>query len=141
VNSRSTKGLCRFALILALSVMLTGIALASVRIGGGSLSANGQPLHGFSYSGPCPVELTFHWGVISTEPTSITYSFSRNDGGHSSSALTANLPGGNRSVPIPDNWRLGANTAQFANYRGWVELNIQSPNRVSQKIGFTLHCQ
>ena len=140
VDSRITKGLCRFALILALFVMLTGIAGASVRIGGASLSANGQPAHGFSYSGPCPVELTFHWGVISTQPTSITYSFSRSDGGHSSSLQTANLPGGNHSVPIPDKWRLGANNPQFANYRGWIELDIQSPNPVSQKIGFTIHC-
>jgi hypothetical protein len=29
---------------------------------------------------------------------------------------------------------------QFADYHGWVELDIESPNPVSQKIGFTIHC-
>jgi len=91
------------------------------------------------YAGSCPVNLEFDWGVISTEPTTITYSFRRSDGGHAS-ARTADLPGPNRSVPILDEWRLGANNQQFADYHGWIELDIESPNPVSQKIGFTIHC-
>ena len=130
-----------YAVVLSLGMLiaLTGTGQASVRIGGASLSANGQRAQDFQYTGSCPVNLKFDWGVISTEPTSITYSFRRSDGGHSSTS-TAGLPGANRSLPILDEWSLGANNHQFADYHGWVELDIESPNPVSQKIGFTIHC-
>jgi hypothetical protein len=42
-------------------------------------------------------------------------------------------------VPILDAWSLGANNRQFAGYHGWVELDIESPNPVSRKIGFAIH--
>src|ERR1035438_2135065 len=93
-------------------VALAGISQASVRIGGASLSANGQRAQNFQYAGPCPVNPKFDWGVISTEPSSIMRSFRRSDGGHSSTS-TAGLPGANRSVPILDEWSLGANNHQF----------------------------
>jgi len=86
------------------------------------------------------VDLEFGWGVLSTGPATVTYSFVRSDGGHSSASQTANLPNANQSVPIYYDWHLGANTPQFANFSGWVELNIQSPNPVSQRIPFTIHC-
>jgi hypothetical protein len=114
---------------------------ASVRVGGSAFAANGQLARDHQYTGPCPVDLKFDWGAIGTEPTPVTYSFTRNDGGHSSQPLTIALPQANRSVPIVDQWRLGANTPQFANYSGWVELNIESPNPVANRIGFTLHCR
>lgn len=117
-----------------------GVGEGSVRIGGSSLRANGQIAQGFQYAGPCPVNLQFGWGVIATEPTSVTYSFTRSDGA-SSRAHSQNLPGVNRSVPIYNDWRLGANNPEFADFRGWVQLNIESPSPVSQKIAFTLHCQ
>ena len=127
-------------LALLIAVAMAGTAQGSVRIGGFSLSANGQLAQGFQYTGSCPVNLKFDFGVIGTEPTAITYSFTRNDGG-SGGARTTNLPRANQSVPVFDNWRLGANTPQFSNYRGWVEINITSPNPVSRKINFTLHCR
>ena len=129
-------------LILWVVIMLvmTGVAQASVRVGGESLRANGQVAQGFQYTGGCPVALKFGWGVIATEPTTVTYSFVRSDEGHSSSSSAVELPEANRSVPIYVDWRLGANKPEFANYRGWVQLNIESPNAVSQKISFTLHC-
>jgi predicted DNA-binding WGR domain protein len=114
---------------------------SSVRVGGGSFSANGQLARYYQYAGTCPVDLTFDWGVIGTEATAVVYSFTRNDGAHSSSSSTINLLGPNRSVPILEHWLLGANTPQFANYTGWPQLNIASPNQVSNKIGFTIHCQ
>jgi hypothetical protein len=113
---------------------------ASVRIGGESLRANGQLAHGFEYTGPCPVDLQFGWGVIATQPTSINYYFQRSDGGRSSRSQAADLPPG-RSVPIYQKWTLGANKPQFANYTGWVNVVIDSPNRLEGKIKFTLHCQ
>ncbi|MGB9406505.1 MAG: hypothetical protein WCA89_03150 [Terracidiphilus sp.] len=113
----------------------------SVRVGGSSLRANGQVAQGFQYTGSCPVDLKFGWGLISTGPTVVTYRFVRNDGGHSSNSQSVNLPQGNRSVPVYDEWHLGANKPQFANYTGWVNLIIESPNPVQQKIGFTIHCQ
>lgn len=117
-----------------------GTPQPSIRIGGEALSLNGQLLRNFDYVGSCPVALKFDWGVISSEPISITYTFRRNDGPESQ-PRNRYLPGGGRSVPILDNWTLGANTPQFLNYHGWIELKIQAPVVVSQKLGFTLHCQ
>jgi hypothetical protein len=74
------------------------------------------------------------------DPTPVVYTFSRSDGGHQSHSSTIDLPA-HRSVPILDHWRLGANTPQFADFRGWVELVIESPNPVANRIGFTLHCR
>jgi len=120
-------------------MVLVGAAHASVRIGGWAFSANGELARDFQYTGPCPVDLKFDWGVISTDQTTATYTFTRSDGGHSSSSQSVALPAGH-SVPVLDTWRLGANTAQFATYSGWVQLNISAPNPVSQKISFTIHC-
>lgn len=114
---------------------------AGVRVGGSAFFANGQLARDHQYTGACPVSLKFDWGVIPTEPTPVTYSFTRSDGGHSSKALTADLRQANRSVPILDEWQLGANTPQFADYSGWVELNIESPSPVANRIAFTLHCR
>ncbi|MGA2571514.1 MAG: hypothetical protein ABSF23_13425 [Terracidiphilus sp.] len=114
---------------------------ATVRIGGASLRANGEVAQGFQYTGPCPVELQFGWGVIATEPTTIDYWFVRSDGGQSSHSKAVDLPQANRSVPVYDVWRLGANSPRFANYTGWVKLVIDVPNQVEDKIGFTIHCQ
>jgi hypothetical protein len=119
---------------------MTQAAYAGVRIGGSSLRANGQVAQNHEYSGPCPVDLKFDWGVIASSPSAVTYTFTRSDGGHSSTQQTVDLPP-NRSTPIYDEWHLGANRVQFANYHGWVQINILSPNPVSQKIPFTMHCQ
>ena len=113
----------------------------TVRIGGDSLRANGQVAQGFQYTGSCPVNLQFGWGLISTGPTTANYSFVRNDGGHPSNSRSVNLPQANHSVPVYDTWSLGANTPQIANYTGWVKILIDSPNKVEGKIGFTIHCQ
>jgi hypothetical protein len=118
-----------------------GLIAQSVRVGGSSLRANGELAKGFQYTGSCPVDLQFGWGLIATAPTAASYHFVRNDGGHSSRAQTVNMPQANRSVPVYDTWRLGANTPQFANYTGWVNLIIEYPSQVQQKIGFTLHCR
>ena len=130
----------RLVLSLAIMIALAGTVHATVRIGGWSLSANGQLARDFQYTGPCPVDLKFDWGVIGTEPGRVTYSFVRNDGGHSSSPQSIDLPAADHSVSIYEDWHLGANTPQFANYSGWVQLDIQSPNPVSKRINFTIHC-
>jgi hypothetical protein len=114
---------------------------ASVRVGGSAFSVNGQLARNHEYAGACPVDLTFDWGLIGTEAGPVTYTFTRSDGGHPSHPLMIELPEGHRSVPILDHWRLGANTPQFADFHGWVELNIESPNPVANRIGFTLHCR
>jgi len=118
-----------------------GNAMAAVRVGGWSLRANGQVVQNFQYAGPCPVSLKFGWGLVSTAPTTLAYSVVRSDGGHSSSQSMGSVPGGNQSVPVYYDWRLGAPTPQFANFRGWVELHVDSPNRVAKKVNFTLHCR
>jgi hypothetical protein len=112
----------------------------SVRIGGASLRANGQVAQGFQYTGPCPVDLKFGWGVIPTAPTRLTYRFERSDGGHSSNSFFADLPRPNQSTPVYEGWRLGANNPRFASYSGWVNLIIDEPVPLQQKINFTIHC-
>jgi hypothetical protein len=113
----------------------------TVRVGGESLRANGQIAQGFQYTGPCPVDLKFSWGLISTGPTTVNYHFVRSDGGHSANGQAVNIPQGNRSVPVYYDWHLGANTPKFANFAGSVQLVIDSPNPVQGNIKFTLHCQ
>jgi hypothetical protein len=112
-----------------------------VRVGGSSLRANGQLAQGFQYTGSCPVALKFGWGLIGTGPTAVTYTFARSDGGHQTNSPTVDLPNANQSVPVYYDWQLGANTPRFQNYSGWVQLNIEAPNQVSNKINFTIHCQ
>lgn len=129
--------------VLAASILTLLAATAlygAVRIGGWAFSANGQLARDFQYDGGCPVELKFDWGVISDRSGPIAYTTTRNDGAHAG-MKTLDHPGGNRSVPILETWRLGARTPQFANYHGWMELNIESPNPVAKRIAFTIHCR
>jgi hypothetical protein len=134
------KLVLRLVLALAVVLVLAGAAYASVHVGGWSFSANGQPARNFLYIGSCPVDLKFDWGVIGTRPGRVTYSFLRNDGGMSSPE-SVDLPAANHSVPVIDTWRLGANSPTFANYHGWVQLDIHSPNPVSKRINFTIRCR
>jgi hypothetical protein len=114
-------------------------AQAAMRIGGWSLSANGQIARNFEYSGPCPVALKFDWGVVSSDAVEATYTFLRNDGATAPSRSVA-MAGGGRSTPIYQGWQLGANVPEFSNYHGWEELVVESPSRLTHRINFTLHC-
>ena len=136
---------CKIAIIVGILLCLGAVSLraqnASVRIGGSSLRANGQIAQGFQYSGPCPVDLKFGWGLIGSRPTTASYHFERSDGGRSSGAQSVNLPGTGHSVPVYNDWRLGANSPKFADFTGWVTIMIDYPSPVEGKIPFTLHCQ
>jgi hypothetical protein len=132
--------LIQFAFSTAFFFATTATANATVRVGGWSFFANGQLARDYQYTGSCPVALKFNWGVVSSEPTTIKYSFLRNDGGHSAAPSYVALQNPNSSVPISEEWRLGINNQQFQDFSGWVQLNIEEPNPVSQRIGFTIHC-
>jgi len=116
------------------------LANAQVRFGGWALQANGQLAKGFQYTGSCPVSLKFDWGVMSNAPTDIHYIFERSDGGHGP-AQSRHIDQANHSLSVTEDWHLGANTPQFANYHGWLQMNIEEPNRVSHRIAFTIHCK
>ena len=135
INARFLLG---FICLMGMTLVMNGAAPARVRVGGSSLRANGQVVKGFEYSGGCPVDLKFGWGLIATEPTTASYSFTKNDGSHPRGG-SIDLPAG-QSKPVYLEWHLGANNTKFATYQGWVQLNVESPNPVSQKISFTLHC-
>ena len=92
----------KIASMVGILVSLGSFSLMAqtVRVGGDSLRANGQVAQGFQYTGSCPVSLQFGWGLIGTGPTTVNYRFVRNDGGHSSSVQSVNLPQANRSVPV-----------------------------------------
>ena len=126
-------------LLIAVLAMATAL-YGAVRIGGWSFAANGQVARDRQYTGACPVDLKFDWGVISTQPSVITYWTARNDGARSS-PKSINHPGGNRSIPIVVDWHLGANNSRFANYPGWMEIHIEGPSPATNRIGFTLHCR
>ncbi len=113
---------------------------ATVRIGGWSLRANGQVAQGFQYTGSCPVQLKFGWSLLGTAPTTASYSFVRSDGPHSGTQ-TISVPVPNRAVFIYDSWQLGANIPQFADFHGWVQLDVATPNPVHQRVPVTLHCR
>ena len=113
----------------------------TVRVGGWALNANGKLAKNFEYTGTCPVNLRFDWGLIATSPVEVTYRYKRSDASEPSAMNTVNLPKANTSVDVSDTWELGANTAEFKNYKGWIKLTTFSPNKVEQKIDFTLHCK
>ena len=127
-----------FFLLAGMALVMKGGVPPGVRIGGASLRANGEVVQGWEYSGPCPVALKFGWSLQTTEPTTASYSFTRNDGSHPPGGSIDLTPG--RSGFVYLDWRLGANNPKFANYHGWAQLDVDSPNQVSQKINFTLHC-
>jgi hypothetical protein len=117
------------------------MAKATVRVGGWALTANGKLAKNFAYTGSCPVHLKFDWGLIATSPVEVTYRYKRSDASEPSAMMTVNLPKANTSVDVSDTWELGANTAEFKDYKGWIKLTTFSPNKVEQKINFTLHCK
>jgi len=130
--------LCGFLALAGIAMVMRAAAPAHVRVGGYSLRANGELARGYEYSGTCPVDLKFGWSLIGPEATTATYSFTRNDGSHPPGGSVDLSPG--RSGFVYLDWRLGANNPKFADYRGWVDLHVESPNPVSQRISFTLHC-
>ncbi|HTS60872.1 MAG TPA: hypothetical protein VMH28_02550 [Candidatus Acidoferrales bacterium] len=130
-----------FALLSVVVLLSLVMALsAAVRIGGSAFSANGQLARDHQYVGGCPVELKFDWGVVGSDPSRLVYRTIRSDGAQGPTRSVQH-PGGNRSMPVIEHWRLGAPTPQFRNYRGWVELIVESPNPASMRIPFTIHCQ
>jgi hypothetical protein len=131
-------------LVLAGLCSLPAVAMAEIHLGGQSFTANGEPpphrkAGGYQYTGSCPVNLQFDWGIVSSDPVDVVYSFERNDGGQAKPARIA-LPGSGQSTPIHDGWSLGANTGEFADFHGWIQLDIRSPYPLSYRMPFTLHC-
>jgi hypothetical protein len=133
----------KIASVFGILLCLGSVSLMAqtVRVGGESLRANGQIAQGFQYTGSCPVSLKFDWGLISTGRTEVTYRFDRSDGSHATHSDRVMIPRANQSVPVYYDWQLGANTRQFADFHGWVNIIIESPNPLEKKIPFTIHCQ
>lgn len=129
----------RWILSVGAMALIGGGAQAGVHVGGWSLTADGHIVPGFNYTGHCPANLRFSWGLIGSAPGPVSYVFNRSDGAQAAGKETA-LPQANRSVPVYDEWHLGAATPQFKNFKGWVELQVTSPNPVIKRIDFTLHC-
>jgi hypothetical protein len=139
MTSGTTLRLC---LLAGCAVLITRPARAQTdtRVDGLSFFANGQLARGFEYTGGCPVKLQFHWHVTSPEATSLVYNTTRNDGGHSSSPSTVPVSGPNHGAVILYDWQLGANEPRFANYRGWVQLEVVQPAQATKRTNFTIHC-
>jgi hypothetical protein len=105
------------------------------------ISAIPAPLiGGIEYRGSCPVKLDFDWSIVSSQPTSVTYRLQKSDGSSASAIMTVNLPKGNTPVDVTDMWIVGANTLEFRNYKGWIDLSTLTPNVFGKKIYFVLRC-
>ena len=135
--------LFKFATMFGILICLGSVSLMAqdIRVGGWSLRANGNVVQGFHYTGSCPVDLKFGWGVISNRPREVGYRFERSDGGHSSRHESVNLQGHGHSTPVYYDWQLGAHNREFANFHGWVNLIIEGREPVEKKIDFTIHCR
>jgi hypothetical protein len=133
----------KFASVFGILICLCSVSLLAqnVRVGGWSLRANGNIAQGFHYTGSCPVDLKFSWGLISQRPTGVRYRFDRSDGGHSTRQERVDLPGGGHSVPVYYDWQLGNHSREFADFHGWVNLIVETREPVEKKIPFTLHCR
>jgi hypothetical protein len=128
-----------FGILLCLGSV--SLMAQNVRVGGESLRANGQIAQGFHYTGSCPVDLKFSWGLISDRPADVQYRFDRSDGGHSSRQQRVNLPGHNHSAPVYYDWQLGNHSHEFADFHGWVNLIVEAREPIEKKIEFTIHCR
>jgi TonB family protein len=116
-------------------------AVAAVHGAGVSLLVNGEPSPNFEYTGTCPVDLRFTWKLVSAKPTDVRYILAKSDGSRSSVVSTAQVPKANQPSSIVEGWHMGANTPQFANYPGWINLIVQFPNSFGYRINFNLHCK
>jgi len=139
-NVVRTIALCFCLALISQFALAQNAAKATVRIGGWALTNNGQIVKNFVYTGACPVQLQFAWGVLATAPTEIRYHFERSDGAQAPPGHK-DLPRANTSEDVITTWDLGANKPEFRDFKGWEDLVIDSPNKVSQKIDFTLHCK
>ena len=121
----------KIASVFGILICLGSVSLMaqSVRVGGESLRANGQLAHGFRYTGSCPVDLKFGWGLISTRRTEVTYRFDRSDGGHTTKTERVDIPRANQSVPVYYDWQLGANTPKFRSEERRVGKECRMPCR------------
>jgi hypothetical protein len=105
------------------------------------ISAIPAPLiEGEEYRGSCPVKLNFDWSIVSSQPTVVTYRFQKSDGSSASAIMKVNLPKGNTPVDVTAMWIVGANTPEFRNYKGWIDLSTLTPNVFGKKIYFVLRC-
>ena len=112
-----------------------------VRVGGWALTANGKLAKNFEYRGTCPVNLKFDWGLIANASTDVTYRYKRSDDSLQSAMKMVHLPKADTTVDVSDTWDLGANTAEFKDFKGWIKLTTFEPNKFEKKIDFTLHCK
>ena len=124
----------------AAGLLAATAARADVRVGGWSLTANGQLAKDYVYTGHCPVVMRFSYGLLATDHASVSYSFVRSDGARQPGLQTVHLRP-NQSEPVSYEWRLGAATPEFASFLGWVRMESVPPHRLAHTINFTLHCQ
>lgn len=120
-------------------------ATADIRLGGEGFTVNGQHVPsgagGYEYTGPCPVDLRFGWGIVSSDSADVVYRFTRSDGARARYPMQRTLVGGGRSTSFTETWsQLGANIDQFANYHAWVALSIEAPYPINYPVSFILHC-
>jgi len=129
--------------LILLTVHLAAQSSATVRVSGMSMRANGQIAKGYQYTGTCPVNLVFGFALNSTAPTTVSYSYKRSDGGSSNKPLSVKIPRAGVSESIYVDWS-GFTTkvkqSSSASGKGWIDLAIESPNRLESKLGFTINC-
>ncbi|HEV8483373.1 MAG TPA: hypothetical protein VGV87_07480 [Blastocatellia bacterium] len=101
---------------------------------GASLNTSGV----LEYSGRCPVTITFKGYIKVNGPGTVTYNFSRSDGGRGPDYTLVFDRSGRKEVSTT--WTLG-NAVSLPSFEGFEEIRIESPNRMgSNRAKINIKC-
>ncbi len=91
--------------------------------------------------GPCPATITFRGKVLLNGRGNFTYKWIRSDGGVDTITHAPVANDGHNATLVTTTWTLGARTADFHPFHGWMELHVLTPtDKTSEPGRFTLDC-
>jgi hypothetical protein len=90
------------------------------------------------YRGSCPGVVKFKGSITANKPGTVTYIFTRSDGG-TDTAVKSLVFAGAGTKPVEETWTLGGDGLPY--YKGWIAVQVLSPNKlVSKPANFELFC-
>ncbi|HNT55245.1 MAG TPA: NBR1-Ig-like domain-containing protein [Anaerolineaceae bacterium] len=98
-----------------------------------AVTSIGMSANPASYTGVCPVTVTFTGSMTASAPGTVTYYWERSDGAKSATQSLTFTAAGTQNVTYT--WQLGANTS------GWVKIYVDQPNhQYFAPVNFTVNC-
>ncbi|HYK52088.1 MAG TPA: hypothetical protein VEV38_00980 [Candidatus Eremiobacteraceae bacterium] len=92
------------------------------------------------YVGHCPTTIHFYGTIGANGPTSVLFSFKRNDGSYVAQPKLIFADAGSR--PVQMSWKVGNYYAPSRAYPGWADIEIAQPNKLtSNKARFSVTCK